>query len=32
MRAFGPEADIHIVSKPIDSDTLLRLFNELLFR
>jgi len=31
MKAFGPEADVHIVSKPIDSEALLRLLSELLF-
>ncbi len=32
MKASGPEADVHIVSKPIDSDSLLSLLSELLFR
>lgn len=32
MKAFGPEPDVHIVSKPIDSEALLRLMSELLFR
>jgi PAS domain S-box-containing protein len=32
MKAFGPEADVHIVSKPIDSETLLGLLSELLSR
>jgi PAS domain S-box-containing protein len=31
MKAFGPEADIHIVSKPIESEALLRLLSSLLF-
>jgi two-component system, sensor histidine kinase len=32
LKALGPEEDFHIVSKPIDSDGLLRLLAELLFR
>jgi PAS domain S-box-containing protein len=31
MRALGPGEDVHIVSKPIDSEALLRLLSSLLF-
>ena len=31
MRALGPGEDVYIVSKPIDSEALLRLLSSLLF-